>query len=442
MHRGSRFPRPFYSGIHTSHARRTWRIARGHTQMGDISDGLTGLVAALRAQQPALTERWMKLVFGDQEVEHSDQLTYRQLAGHLPSIFQEICIVLESRNLRDSEGAIERDARQHGQWRWQQGYRIDELVRELDLFRQVLLLAIGEYAAAHANFSRDDEEHARLMTDEVVSFVTLASIREAVSERDRKIDEYTGMLERANYELTLRQKLISDLYETRMQITRRVAHDLRNFLNVFSTALQLATRSPAKRDTALGLANRQVADMATLVDEMVEYSKVLGDDSVLTVEPFDLVGLFDELMQACRVSTEAKGLKLIGQLDTNLRMVTSSRLKVKQVALNLLSNAIKYTAAGEIVLSINLAPDDRWRLRVTDTGVGIGEDDQERVFEEFERAADDDIPGAGLGLAIVKELSRTLDGELKFQSAKGHGSVFEVTFPLVLVPKPAPNAAP
>ncbi|WP_277183744.1 HAMP domain-containing sensor histidine kinase [Caballeronia sp. BR00000012568055] len=410
--------------------------------MGDISDGLTGLVAALRAQQPALTERWMKLVFGDQEVEHSDQLTYRQLAGHLPSIFQEICIVLESRNLRDSEGAIERDARQHGQWRWQQGYRIDELVRELDLFRQVLLLAIGEYAAAHANFSRDDEEHARLMTDEVVSFVTLASIREAVSERDRKIDEYTGMLERANYELTLRQKLISDLYETRMQITRRVAHDLRNFLNVFSTALQLATRSPAKRDTALGLANRQVADMATLVDEMVEYSKVLGDDSVLTVEPFDLVGLFDELMQACRVSTEAKGLKLIGQLDTNLRMVTSSRLKVKQVALNLLSNAIKYTAAGEIVLSINLAPDDRWRLRVTDTGVGIGEDDQERVFEEFERAADDDIPGAGLGLAIVKELSRTLDGELKFQSAKGHGSVFEVTFPLVLVPKPAPNAAP
>ncbi|KMQ80638.1 Signal transduction histidine kinase [Candidatus Burkholderia pumila] len=408
--------------------------------MGDISGGLTSLVAALHAQQAALTERWMKLVFGDQEIEHSDQLTYRQLADHLPSIFDEICIVLESRNLRDQEGAIERNARQHGQWRWKQGYRIDELVRELDLFRQVLLMAIGEYAAATPGFAREDEEHARLMTDEVVSFVTLASIREAVSERDRKIDEYTGMLERANYELTLRQKLIGDLYETRMQITRRVAHDLRNFLNVFSTALQLATRSPARRDTALGLANRQVADMATLVDEMVEYSKVLGDDSVLTVEAFDLVGLFDELMQACRVSTEAKGLKLVGQLDTTLGTVTSNRLKVKQVALNLLSNAIKYTAAGEIVLSINAAPDERWRLRVTDTGVGIGEHDQERVFEEFERAADEDIPGAGLGLAIVKELSRTLKGELKFQSTKGRGSVFEVTFPLVLEPKPTPNA--
>jgi len=399
--------------------------------------GINGLVAALREQQTSLTERWMKLVFGDNEVEHSDQLTYRQLADHLPSIFDEICIVLESRNLRDQEGAIEHDARQHGQWRWQQGYRIDELVRELDLFRQVLLSAIGDHAASATDFSRADEEHARLMTDEVVSLVTLASIREAVSERDRKIDEYTGMLERANHELTLRQKLIGDLYESRMQVTRRVAHDLRNFLNVFSTALQLAERSPARRDTALGLANRQVADMATLVDEMVEYSKVLGDDSMLTVDSFDLVGLYDELIQSCRVSTEAKGLKLIGQLDASLGTVVSNRLKVKQVALNLLSNAIKYTASGEIVLSISAAADDRWRLRVADTGVGISEVDQERVFEEFERAAADDIPGAGLGLAIVKELSRTLEGQLRFQSSKGHGSIFDVTFPLVLKPKAA-----
>lgn len=402
--------------------------------------GLYGLVATLRAQQTELTERWMNLVFGDAEVQHSDQLTYRQLADHLPNVLEEICAVLETRNPGESERALESDARRHGQWRWQQGYRIDELVRELDVFRQVLTSAISDYAATHGDLSRADEDYARLTIDEVVSFVTLTSIREAVTERDRKIDDYTGMLEHANYELTLRQKLISELYETRMQITRRVAHDLRNFLNVFSTALQLATRSPAKRDTALALANRQIGDMATLVDEMVEYSKILGDDSILTVESFDLVGLFDELMQSSRVAAEAKGLKLVGHLDADLGAVVSNRLKVKQVALNLLSNAIKYTASGEIVLAIAAAPDDRWRLRVADTGMGIGEADQERVFEEFERAAADDIPGAGLGLAIVKELTRTLDGELRFESTKGHGSVFEVTFPLVLEPK-APNAA-
>jgi signal transduction histidine kinase len=175
--------------------------------------------------------------------------------------------------------------------------------------------------------------------------------------------------------------------------------------------------------------------MATLVDEMVEYSKVLNDDSILTVESVDLIALYDELIQSSRVAAEAKGLTLVGHLDAGLSAVVSNRLKVKQVALNLLSNAIKYTTSGEIALSISVAPGDRWRLRVADTGVGIGEADQERVFEEFERAAADDIPGAGLGLAIVKELSRALDGELRFQSSKGYGSVFEVTFPLVLEPK-------
>ena len=266
--------------------------------MSQLTAGaLKGLATALRQQQKQLTEHWMQLAFGDADVEHSDDLTYRQLADHIPRIFDEICLVLESQDMDSQEHAIEQEARQHGKWRWQQGYRVDELVRELDLLRQILLAAIGDYAQNHPAFDRKREERARLITDQVLSFVTLTSIREAVGERDRKLDEYTGMLERANQELTLRQRLISDLYETRMQVARRVAHDLRNFLNVFATALQLIGRSQAKNDRALALAKRQVADMATLVDEMGEYSKVLGDDSILTVERFDLAELFDELMQ-------------------------------------------------------------------------------------------------------------------------------------------------
>jgi signal transduction histidine kinase len=75
------------------------------------------------------------------------------------------------------------------------------------------------------------------------------------------------------------------------------------------------------------------------------------------------------------------------------------------------------------------AEDDRWRLRVSDTGVGIGASDRERVFKEFERAADDDVPGAGLGLAIVKELCRVLEGEIRFDSQEGEGTIFEISFP-------------
>ncbi len=396
------------------------------------SPPLHAFADSLRRDQVDLTERWMKAVFNDADLSESDRLTYEQLADHIPDILEEICSALEEQDLDQVEPAMERDARQHGKLRWKQGYRIDELVRELDLFRQVLMGAIVQFAESHPPFTPRNEERARHFIDEAVSFVTLTSIREVVTERDRKIDEYTGRLERANHELLLKQQLVSDLYESRMQITRSVVHDLRNFLNVFAMALQLIARAPSKTDAALALANRQMADMKTLVDELIEYSIVLGDTNPLAAEPFDLRGLFDELVAACGPAIEAKGLRLARSFDERLASVTSNRLKLKQIALNLLTNAAKYTKAGEVELDMRAEGDSHWRLRVADTGVGIGEPDQQRVFKEFERANQDDVPGAGLGLAIVKELCRLLDGDLRFASQEGEGTTFQIIFPLHL----------
>ncbi|CAG4898620.1 sensor histidine kinase [Paraburkholderia saeva] len=393
---------------------------------------LRAFVAMIRAEQVNLTERWMKAVFGDSDLNESDKLTYEQLADHLPNILDEICVALENEDLDKAEPAMERNARLHGKMRWRQGYRIDELIRELELFRQVLMGALTQYVETHRDFTRRNEERARHYIDEALSFVTLTSVREVVTERDRKIDEYTGRLERANHELQLKQQLVSELYESRMQITRSVVHDLRNFLNVFSMALQLVARAPSKTETALALANRQAADMKVLVDELVEYAVVLRDANTVAIESFALRELFDELVASCRPSIEAKGLQFDTSFDPQLAAVSSNRLKLKQVALNLLTNAAKYTKTGRIGLTMAADGDDHWLLRVSDTGVGIGHHDRERVFEEFERIAGDDVPGAGLGLAIVKELCRVLDGKIRFDSREGLGTTFEIRFPTVL----------
>jgi signal transduction histidine kinase len=393
---------------------------------------LRAFAESLRLEQVNLTERWMRAVFQDIELSDADRLTYEQLSDHIPAILEEICSALEDQDLDQVEPAIERNARKHGKLRWRQGYRIDELVRELDLFRQMLAGQIVQFSESRPFFTRRHEERARHFIDEAVSFVTLTSIREVLTERDRKIDEYTGQLERANHELTLKQKLVGDLYESRMQITRSVVHDLRNFLNVFSMALQLMSRAPAKVEAALALANRQAVDMKTLVDELVEYSVVLGDRHQPATERFDLRGLFDELVASCSPAIEAKGLHLTPTFDDALNTIMSNRLKLKQVALNLLTNAAKYTKVGQIELAMTAHGDNQWRLRISDTGVGIGASDRERVFKEFERATDDDIPGAGLGLAIVRELTRVLGGQIRFDSYEGEGTSFEITFPVTL----------
>ena len=393
------------------------------------------LVAMLRTEQVNLTERWMKAVFHDDDLNDSDKLTYEQLADHLPNVFDEIRVALENEDLDKIEPAIERNARLHGKVRWRQGYRIDELVRELELFRQVLTGAVTQFAETHPEFTRRNEERARHYIDEALSFVTLTSIREVVTERDRKIDEYTGRLERANHELQLKQHLVSELYESRMQITRSVVHDLRNFLNVFSMALQLAARSPSKTETALALANRQATDMKALVDELVEYAVVLRDADTLAIEVFSLRELFDELAVSCRTTIEAKGLQFETFFDERLAVVSSNRLKLKQIALNLLTNASKYTKTGQIGLTMAADGKDHWQLRVSDTGVGIGQHDRERVFGEFERIAGDEVPGVGLGLAIVKEVCRMLGGEIHFDSREGLGTTFAIRFPMVLEPR-------
>src|SRR6202790_1279775 len=181
----------------------------------------------------------------------------------------------------------------------------------------------------------------------------------------------------------------------RLQVTRRVTHDLRNFLNVFSSALQLAEKAPSKTETALALANRQVSDMKLLVDERGDYAVALSSRDPGALETFELRELYDDLVAASRPAVEEKGLKFNTTFDPLLSATTSNRLKIKQIALNLLGNAAKYTATGEVGLFMTTVGKRHFRIRVTDTGIGIAEEDRERVFEEFERAAGNDFPEIG-----------------------------------------------
>jgi len=169
-----------------------------------------------------------------------------------------------------------------------------------------------------------------------------------------------------------------------------------------------------------------------LVDEMVDYAVVLSSRDWGALETFELRELYDDLVAAIQPAVEEKGLKFNTTFDPLLSATTSNRLKIKQIALNLLGNAAKYTVTGEIGLFMTTVGQHHFRIRVTDTGIGISEEDKERVFEEFERAAGNDFPGTGLGLAIVRELVESLGGDIGFRSQDGAGCVFEVLLPLVV----------
>jgi len=198
----------------------------------------------LRDQREVLTNRWIKSELRDTDIGHCDALTYEQQADHIPVILDQICYFLESEHLKDVEAAIERDAREHGHWRWKQGYRLDELIRELDLFRRVLTAAIATFAEVNHDFTRSHESHARDLVDDAVNFVMLTSVRQLVGEQKRKVDEYAGMLEEANRGLAFLTR------ETARKKVHAIPFHRR------SKCLRLLPANAMSNDRAYGLASK------------------------------------------------------------------------------------------------------------------------------------------------------------------------------------------
>jgi signal transduction histidine kinase len=130
---------------------------------------------------------------------------------------------------------------------------------------------------------------------------------------------------------------------------------------------------------------------------------------------------------------KARGLALKLDLSTPLPIVHADRNRIIQILVNLLSNAYRYTPAGGTITVSTHMLDDAMLVQVADTGIGIIEEDQERIFERFYRVDHELVnqqPGTGLGLSIVKSFIELHGGRLWLQSEPGKGSTFSFTLPL------------
>lgn len=133
-----------------------------------------------------------------------------------------------------------------------------------------------------------------------------------------------------------------------------------------------------------------------------------------------------------------KNLALNVSLPPDLPFGRGNEQRITQVLLNLVGNAIKFTDEGEISVEVTVS-DDNFVVSVSDTGIGISEADQARIFEKFHRvdnAAKRGNGGTGLGLAIAKRMIEMQRGRMWVQSTPGKGSIFSFSLPIVVEPQP------
>lgn len=166
-----------------------------------------------------------------------------------------------------------------------------------------------------------------------------------------------------------------------------------------------------------------------IIDGLVSMSKVEAEAKSLVKQQIDLVPVLQQVVDSFSGMIDTSQVILATQFPIAELMVTTDIAKVKEIITNLVHNAVKFTAQGSITLGFDLPSGDKLMLWVLDTGKGIADSDQQRIFERFVKV-DEYIPGTGLGLSVAKSHAESLGGSIGVDSILGQGSRFWVEIPL------------
>ncbi|MEE3468480.1 MAG: ATP-binding protein, partial [Eubacterium sp.] len=250
---------------------------------------------------------------------------------------------------------------------------------------------------------------------------------ESVDEEKRKRDDLQDMTTRAIAESEAKSAFLSNMsHEIRTPITAVLGMNemvLRECKdpNVLNYAESIETAG----HTLLGLVN-----------DILDFSKIeAGKMEIIPVE-YDLSSVLNDLVNMTQIRIEEKGLILNLRFERTMpSMLYGDEVRIKQVITNILTNAVKYTERGEVTFSMwseKLTDDPsgvRLIVEVRDTGIGIREEDMDKLFARFDRIEEQrnrNIEGTGLGMTITKKLLELMDGRMEVESTYGEGSTFRI----------------
>lgn len=216
-----------------------------------------------------------------------------------------------------------------------------------------------------------------------------------------------------------------------------VSHELRNPLNSVYLQAQvrrkmLAGPRPPDRDSLLKMVERderQIRSMIRLLDDMLDVSRVRTGKLAMSPAPFDLAELGRRVVEAIGEQAANTGVAVTLQAPEHLPL-EGDEFRVEQVINNLLTNALRYGRGKPVAVTVGSRAGEAF-VSVRDQGMGIAAEDQERVFQQFERAEGAaQVAGLGLGLYIARQIAEAHRGRLEVSSAPGEGSDFVLTLPL------------
>ncbi len=295
-------------------------------------------------------------------------------------------------------------------------------------------------AVSHGNLDQRAEIHTADEFEELaVAFNRmlghLVTAQEELRRLNSSLDLNVDELAQANMRLFELNRLKSDFLAT-------MSHELRTPLNSiigFSDVLGSIKSLDDKQRRYVQNIQKSGKMLLDMINDILDLAKIESGKMDVRPSEFRVEQVISAQCDMARPLAERKNLDLDCDVESSLPELFQDQGKVQQVLNNLLSNAIKFTPdGGRIVVSARRSPGDELLLTVTDTGVGISEEDQTQIFEKFRQghtvmpggdAMTREYSGTGLGLSIVKELCKLLGGDVSVESELGKGSTFTVRLP-------------
>lgn len=220
------------------------------------------------------------------------------------------------------------------------------------------------------------------------------------------------------------------LVEKRRKMMYAIVHDLRTPLSVVIGYNDMEKQSPAKNDKYISAVSSSARQLRRMIDQLLDYFRLESNKGALKPRDFSLPVLANELTAAFELKADEKLIKFVRPQVQGI-ILNGDYEKICHIATNLLDNAFKFTKKGCVELDITYA-DGMLYIKVSDTGIGINEQDKERVFSAFTRfsnAVATGKEGFGIGLSTTKMLVDLMKGNIDFESSE-EGTTFYVSLPV------------